>query len=166
MINKLKELKELKQNWNEHNAPPIPLSTLINAEKTINLIKDVNVQIFPTNDGDVKFEYDLNGIYVELVIEPNKFTIAKGDCKTEQTFIFLETAVAEFIKIISSPQKSNRLDGLNECFELIQNICVEKDLRFGQLLEIIKHKLDIDDLFYVDNNSILDELKHFQTTKH
>lgn len=56
----------------------------------------------------------------------------------------------------------DRKENLDEIFNLIQDICVKLDLRFGQLVHVIQHRLDCDDLFYIDNKLIIIALKKFK----
>ncbi len=59
----------------------------------------------------------------------------------------------------------DRIENLDDIFTQIKKICVDKDLRFGQLMEVIRSKVDADDLFYVGNKSILEWLENYSLTK-
>jgi len=58
--------------------------------------------------------------------------------------------------------KEQRIEELKSLLSTVENICTEKDLRVGQLFEIIKHESDAN-LFYAENlqlqNLILKLLK-------
>ncbi len=59
-------------------------------------------------------------------------------------------------------KKINREENLDEIFELTKEICKKQDLRFGQLMEVMSAQIDYSDLFYVENNKILNWLKEKQ----
>jgi hypothetical protein len=54
--------------------------------------------------------------------------------------------------------ESRNLKDLDALLEAIKETCVKKDLRFGQLIEIVKGN-NWDDLFNVNNTDFLNEVK-------
>jgi len=55
----------------------------------------------------------------------------------------------------------NRTNNLKEIFTQIEEICVKKDLRFGQLMEILRSTIEADDMFYLGNADVLNWLNKF-----
>lgn len=70
-LEKLKEFRNLKDNWNEHNAKPFNEVYLIHVRNLINSI-DENLQpeIFPiaSNHPRVQFEWKREDLYIEIQI--------------------------------------------------------------------------------------------------
>jgi len=56
----------------------------------------------------------------------------------------------------------DRTKYLDEIFTQIKETCVKNDLRFGQLMEVIRTAIDADDLFYVENKKILKCLENYE----
>ena len=63
----LDEIAKLEDNWNSYDAPAINNKIIEIARILLNLLK-VQPKIFPTSNGTLGFEFDINGDYFELEI--------------------------------------------------------------------------------------------------
>lgn len=85
-LNKLKEIENLKDNWNGNGAKPFN-DYYINYIKLIieNIDEDLQPEIFPIADGNIQFEWEFSNLYLEMIIiNDRKFKLFYADGNTEK----------------------------------------------------------------------------------
>lgn len=85
-LNKLKEIENLKDNWNGNRAKPFN-DYYINYIKLIieNIDEDLQPEIFPIADGNIQFEWEFSNLYLEMIIiNDRKFKLFYVDGNTEK----------------------------------------------------------------------------------
>lgn len=72
IVERIKDFRELKQNWDGYGAEPLEPSVIQAALHFVDLIRcSPNIEVFPTALGTIQFEWE-NGIYyVETEVYPD-----------------------------------------------------------------------------------------------
>lgn len=78
-IHLVAEIANLKKNWNDNEADPIPVNILLKAFELIEILT-VLPDIFPTACGTIQFEYEkATGEYLELELQEDGIKVFKID---------------------------------------------------------------------------------------
>lgn len=98
-MNRLKELRQLSDNWNGYGSPVISKSTIDKARLLIYQLADLNldISIFPTADGYIQIEWFMIDVYYEITIDSLTYqTYIEYTDKTwlEQDFIHRSEVIA------------------------------------------------------------------------
>jgi len=71
LIEKIESFRNFKNNWNGYGAKPIS-KNVINRAMILAYDFEPMQEVFPTANNSIQFEWDMNGVYIELeVFEDN-----------------------------------------------------------------------------------------------
>lgn len=100
-LQKLKEIEELKDNWNENGATKFSGKLIEKVKNVLYMLKE-QPEIFPTAEGSIQLEYEKkDGQYLEINVYENHTNIFSIDSnEQEKEFEVKEDEVEKIKKIV------------------------------------------------------------------
>ena len=94
------EIANLKKNWNNNEADPIPCNILLKAFETVEVLPIVP-DIFPTACGTIQFEYEKDtGEYLELELQEKAIKVFNIDSENNENTILIPYEDSDTLKQI------------------------------------------------------------------